>query len=652
MAEPDAPKREDEIDERISGSFDPATRAQLEELRNHQDAVTARQGMNLGTSSDDIKSQEESPTITGPWADKTTPQDQKSEPGGLKGFIATSKKRGPLGFIIALLISGAVGVSFLTPGLLLLHVTETITDKLNMQFSSLDIRTNRVLTKKISNQALSGVCTQPVTIRCKFNSLNDRQLEHLRSAGIDIELQENTTITGRHKPVSMKWRGEAIDPSDLNRMLRENPELRTAFKRAYNPKFASFADNIFAKAAERLKISKAAPFQPGITDEERAEAMKEATKEGMATESGGRKYIKNDDGDWVYEDDPDAKVDVTDSEAATHNSAVDSSTPLKSGIDEIGSSGEKRTGAVISAAQEALEHPERHFDAKQLTGVALGGLVAAPDAACSFYGLYREVSFGAKTIRSGQMARYAQTFLTVSSMIKAGEATPEDVSYLGNLLTKTVQETTTNDDGSSGTVTTKAATDSYGYRYAAYGDTGPLTASAAEFTAGGGLGGKMTGLANEIFSWLPGGNNQAQTKELCGVIKSPLGQAAAVVVSIGLVVFGGPIGWGALAGGVLVGGAMDLAVSAASTILTPILADMVAGILIDDTVFGEKAGDALVSGSGVIMSTVAGLGGNAPLTPEEAVAYTNTQNEVIAQYASVIRAPPLFAWEASGSAII
>src|SRR5690606_24440610 len=99
-----------------------------------------------------------------------------------------------------------------------------------------------------------------------------------------------------------------------------------------------------------------------------------------------------------------------------------------------------------------LSNPARSFDPKSLSA----GLIAAPDSACTLVGLFNAVSYGAKTIRSLQLARYAMVFLNSASAAKAGEITPEVATYIGDILTKTVTETLP--DGT--TETTKAATDS------------------------------------------------------------------------------------------------------------------------------------------------------------------------------------------------
>lgn len=659
-SEPEAPRREDEIDKRISESFEPGARDEFkrygssreDSLRDLQDFLAESEDgsstQKASVGQDDIWDQEKNPAG---WENKTTPRDapqQKAE--GIRGFFRVNKKKGPIGIIVTVLVGGVIGLSFLSSGLLLLHISETITDKMNMQFPSMQKRTNKILAKKILDQSTSGVCAGEVTVLCKYNTLNDRQLENFRRAGITVNLREDTTITGRHKPISMEFKGKTIEAANFEKLLREDPELRSAFLRAYNPKFAGFSDRVFAATARVLGINKAPTFKAGITNEERTETVKEKTKHGSSTGSTeGRRYAKNDKGEIVYEDDPNTRVtdsagnyidELTDADGnkivdetiEAHNNGLGNTSIIKEGIDGISTSEEKLTGKALAAAQDSLDN-NIELDAKSLAGGVLGGVAGASDAACSFYGMYRAVSFGAKTIRSVQMARYAMIFLNTASMIKSGDATPEDVSYLGDLLTKTVNEETTDETGVVTYTTTKAATDSYGYKYVAYGDTGPLTPSAAEFTAGGGLGGKMTGIANQILSVLPGDIGQKDVKRLCGVIKSPWGQAANLVISFGLIVFGGPVGWGALAATIGGGVVANIALSTAKTILTPILADMAAGILVDNSTFGEKAGDALISGSGVIMSTSARLGGNAPLKPEEAVAYTNIQQEVLAQYA-------------------
>lgn len=590
------------------------------QLKNDEAKAGLASG-NPGTD-DGIRGQEEQ----GGWTTKVEPRDQPSGKQTIGGFLKANRKKGPIAAILALLVGGVLGVSLLSPSFLLIHMAEIITDKMNLQLPSMERRSVKILSKKLSGEATSGFCTSRVTVRCKFSSLNDRQLQNFEKAGIKVVTGGNRTpITGRNKPVAFVFNEKTIDAASLTENLRADPKLRGALYTAYNPKFAGFSDKVWTAVASKLRITKKPLFTPGMTDEEKTTAIKDSTRNGRTIGEPGVKYVQKDDG--FYYDKDGNKVDTAIAEA--HNAGVDEASKI-TGVDTIGETGKKTTGPILKEADEALSKPSSAAGVVGKSAGRLIGVTAIPDSVCSFYAFTKAVSYGAKTIRAVQVARYAMVFLNLASMIKAGDAKPEDVSYAADILTKTVNEEVTDENGKTVTVTSKSATDSYGYRWAAYGDTGAPSISATEFLSGGGLGGKLDGTTDAILGYIGGKGN---ADSFCGKVKNPWVQAGSMLAGIGLLFFGGPIGWGVLASQAVQSVAITAAISVARSVLTPMLADMVAGVLVDDTTFGEKSGDAIVSGSGVIMSKLAGAGGNAPLKPEQAVAYTNIQNEVLAQYA-------------------
>ncbi len=61
------------------------------------------------------------------------------------------RKKGPLATIIALLFGGGIGFSALfSPGLLIVQMKEVMVDKFNTQLASMDVRTEKIITKKIT----------------------------------------------------------------------------------------------------------------------------------------------------------------------------------------------------------------------------------------------------------------------------------------------------------------------------------------------------------------------------------------------------------------------------------------------------------------------------------------------------------------------
>lgn len=621
--------------------------ARRKNLQDREESTGSASGTAGAINSDDIPTQEASPT----YKTNFKPQAPTQKNEGFIGFLKANKKKGPIGAIVGLLVLGAFGISFLTPGLLLIHITETITDRLDMQGPSLKIRTSKIYAKKLSNQALSGICTQVADIRCKFNSLNERQLKSLRAAGVEIEVEEGKTITGRYKVKSMSMNGEEINPVNLSTAIRENRNLRIAMDDAYSSDFARFADAKAKSVFDRLGLKKEPLVSGKSSDEERKKAQEDGVnKKNTVSEGEGDVYKpvdeNNQEGNWTNGTD-----EIPADEARVKNAeALGAKGELAKGIAEAQKGNIKLTDEVLDEAANVLKNGEGLSAADAAEGIgkkglgAIGILLAMPDQACNVYGMYKTVSNGAKLQRAGQLAVFAMDFLAMGSKIKAGDATPEEVGYLANQLTKTVALTTTDTSGKEVTTTSKPATDSYGYKYAAYGDDGPLTASAAGFVTGGsGFGnmGKTLSIANGLITGLidvAGGKKNVD--KACSVVKSPFGQAAIILGGIGISIaaiagtpftFGGTLA--ALAGGAAIGFGLSLGLSVAQNALTPMFIDMATGILINDTTFGEKAGDALISGSGYIMSTMAGAGGNAPLSPQDAVAYKNVQDQVLAQKA-------------------
>lgn len=609
-------KHQDDIDER------------RQDLKNRENNPNS--GVEQSDSGqDDIKSQEEAG-----FKNNFTGKDEPREKG-FRAFLKTQKKRGPLGVLIVLIFGGGfAAISFLTPGLLLLHVSETITDKLNMQNASLDIRTNKVLTKKISNQALNGACTQVVSIKCRFNSLNDRQLTKLRDAGITIELSGEQTITGRHKvsKVSFTKNGETIEikASDLNKIMRENPEVRAAFKSAYSSKLAGFADERAVNILAKLGITRNATFDSTVkNDEERAKKLEEITKKGELSGNTDL-YVVGEDG--KVRDRAGNEVDSDGNLLGSSDKGPMDAEGAAKFNEEARLRFSELTGGSpdrIKSGTLALEAAKDSLEGGGSIKSKLGSLAITelPNLACSVYAGSKAVALGAKTIRATQMAVFSYQFLKIASQIKAGDAKPEDVAFFATLLTKTVIKETI-ENGKKVKTTTKSATDSFGYKYVAYNEVGPPSLSATQFLAGGGLGGKLSGYITKVTGYI-GGRKNADT--VCKVLNNKWVGIASI--GLGIASFIGP-GWvlriGKEATEAVVSAALNEIVS---TTLPALLEDMVAGVLVDNQTFGEAAGDAIVSGAGSMMSTMAGAGGNAPLHPAQAVAYTNLQRQVIAQYA-------------------
>lgn len=614
-------RREDDIDSAYD--FTPGA----EDLRNAEgstddsyvqaglDQLDAYRDDPANASRNTVDSQEtDTSDGSGGWTVNRSPEGAK---GGSTGSNAVKilKKGGPAGILLSVLLGiGGLFSFFGGPGLLIVNLAEKMTEKFNHQLTSMDIRTNKIISAKIKNTT-TGVCT-PVKIKCKFASFSAKEIENFKRAGIEIIPDENVgkTLTGRTKASGFKYNGGAeIKAGDFASELKKNPGFAQAVRNGYNPKFAGMSDAIASKVFAKLKISKKSPLpDEAKNDEERLKAVEEQTKNGQsdpATKHAvGEKKDPNcqkDCATYTQDEINAEKASGTIGDEASKVDAEDSKSSSKA-LNELADKGPSVAGKLTSLVK--------------VSGIA--------DNACSVYGMMKAVSIAAKTIRMAQMARFAMVFLTTASMIKAGDAKPEDVAFLGTMLTTTF--TTTGSDGKK--KTTLPATDSFGYRYAAFGDKG-INEAATPFLAGGGLTGKLSGVTSAITSVI-GGPRSADTT--CKTLSNPFVQGASFLGGIALMIIPG----GQALSGAKIAGQLSLAALTftAEMLLPALLADIVAGKLVDKNTVGEPAGNAIAAGSGGMMSQLAISGGNAPLTKAQAKQMVAVNEEVKLSYAASDRA--------------
>ncbi len=559
----------------------------------------------LNTGSIDEQESNGSNVIPEPWANNVSgTTSDKPKSGGRFKF---AKKKGPLTAIILTLVGGGIGIGgLLSPSLLIVNLKEMMVNKFNTQLTSMDIRNNKILKSRILGNSSCGTI-----IKCKISTMSEYQVKRFAKSDITVNFDEEagTNLLGRKKIKSLSYDGNEITAAQLSNKLNTDVKFRSAVKKAYNPLFAGFADKIWNKTLFKFRITESGVKLTGATDEEKLkniqketknpsninDSLKQPTLEDL-DENGNKKYSGANDPNFTKD--------------------TNSYTQLKNAGSEI-----------VEGATEVLDTGVKSTTKMAANVVKITGIA---DDACVVYNSIRVVGFAAKTVRAVQLARYAMIFLTVADQIKAGgNPDPEDVSYLGSVLTtESVQKDfdgTVIKDG-SGNAITKSATDSYGYKYAAYGETGAMPSSATQFLAGAGLTGTLIGVTSSINSILDG-----SPKTVCKTLNNIFIQIGSAAVGIGLAVITGGISF-TVKMAVQIGS--GVAVAIALSYLPALLQDIVAGVVIDEGTVGELAGDAITSGSGTLMSNVASDGGNAPLTVTQAIAYDNLSKEIASQYAT------------------
>lgn len=579
----------------------------LENLESNPNEVSDQ-----STSAQDREESAEKPK-TADWVNNTSDKKQdQAQPNGRFSFI---KKKGPLTTIIITLVGGGLGIGgLLSPATLLVNLKETMVNKFNVQLTSMDIRTKKITISKMTG----GLCNSAIKVACKFSSITETQITRLEKAGIKVSYDDTTTgfSNNRHEVTKIEYNGNEIKATELANKLDTDPEFRLAVKKAYNPLFAGFYDNVWNKSLFYLDKKGLHLGGKDTTDTEKLAEIQKTTKEAAdIKESGIDVDVKDEAGDAVDEADVEAN-----GKTLINN--------IENGVGEVSETGTKAIKETADIAAEVaadVANGTKTAATKVASAFSLTGWI---DNACTAYGTIRAVGFAAKTVRAVQLASYAMQFFKVADMIKSGaNPSSEDVAYLGTILTTAVVSTKIV-NGIKQT-TSKTATDSFGYKYAAYGEVGAMPESATQFLTGSGFTGALTSIPAYINSVL--GGSPATT---CKFTQNVFFQIGSAAVSIALGIATGGVSLeatftvGTLAN--VVGGAV---VMIGLAMLPSMLQDILAGVIVDNTTVGELAGDAITSGASNMMGTLAKTGGNSPLSVEQAVAYSNLSKQVAQEYA-------------------
>ena len=604
-------KREDEIDERANEMFANHPDLQSGNLSNaeqragkanvqagiDQAEAFANDPANASRNQDALRDRE------GNQFNYKKDDSQESAPQSrMKWFKLKGKKYAPAGGIIGLIIGGIFGFGVLmSPSLAIVHLKEVFTEDLNDQASAMDIRTTHVFRAKLKNLGKSNsICVRGMpAVRCGLRGMSDRQIKNFEKAGIEVETGDKNSVTRKTSVKSLtftKSNGEKVKISnvkDINRMMIDKG-IRSQIRRAYNPLFYGTWDAAASKVMARFNQTKASHIT-GNTDEERNKSVDDSLS-GDKTNLDANSDKKPTDGE-------DATENKNNSD---YNATLDE---MQSAID--GSSGFKN---IFKGAVKGV------------------GILGVLDTACSVYNTSRMVEAGAKIIRARQLVAFAMIYMNLADKIKAGDATPEEVSYAGTKLTAIDTEATEvnetskkSDEKVANPYYGKSALDSEGAKAAFYNEAPNLTARAQQFMVGGAMVGTLSKVNDTILKVLHTDREGARKK--CKTVQNGFVRFGSFIIGGALAI--GSAGWSTAAS--ITG---SIAVSMALPILVSYLKDMVAGKTVDSNTEGVDAGNAIFSGAGKLFGDMGMARGMQPANEKSIAKYklatAETKSDMIA----------------------
>lgn len=210
--------------------------------------------------------------------------------------------------------------------------------------------------------------------------------------------------------------------------------------------------------------------------------------------------------------------------------------------------------------------------------------------ACSTYGISKIALGAAKLEASTRLARFAMPFLAIADEMKAagngGSPDIDTVSHLGTMLTKT--DTTGEKKG-------LAATDSQGYKIAAYGGEGALKDFSKSYLVGGNK--NLLRIENTLDGSAELLGGRENTRKTCRAVNS-YAATGAECAYLGETLIGPFI---CVVGQVIVGFVAGEVIGQLVEATMPLIVKAILGTDISSNLYGVDAGNALAAGAGVIM---------------------------------------------------
>ena len=570
--------------------------------------------------------------------------------GKLKSFFKSKGAMFTAG-IVAVGGSGLAGlISFITVGLIPIHVQEIITEKRNSPASSMEMRTDKVFKAKVK-----GINCK-TGFFCRLSKASDRNIKNLEKAGFKVEVKEGSNLFGKKTIISLthKETGEVINNNtkDLKRIMRTKPELRASIKQGFSGRFASFLDKIWDKIKNLFNLTKVRADNKGKDEQQLQEEANETANSQSKDTQKKPSSITETDTDEVDEN-GNKKKNKTDRSQANQGSELAEK--------EIKDLGKEQKGKKASS-----KFNSKGFSSK--LNKALNGIGAAA-VVCGLYTFGNIIYTALKSTKLQILIQFSLTFLSFASKIKAGHATPQEASMVGNSLMDIAStggngydkdKDNNKEDKKESTLfralkyladsSTKkdsvAATDSQGYKAMAYGDQiQSLNESAEPFSVGvikdfiGGFLNVIYGDGIKIFD-IP---LSTILKSFCAIVTSVAVGLAVTAATIAATCIG-TAGLGCVVTviiKVLLSAALGIAAGKmASYFLGDLIdkwvgqaASALVGDLVNKTTIGEDYGNAVMSGAGAVMAKNTLAGGGNILNASEATEFAMENEKIIAEHA-------------------
>lgn len=474
-------KNDDRTDERLN-PYEQSSRLLSEAEKNASDAVTdnndqsADEGESSPVSPTDLNDQENNQSATG---SNTMNWTGKGGAAAKKAGKAWIKRALPTLSIGGLIFGGAgLGLFYLSPGLLIVQVKEVFTNYNSSASRSASYRYRSLIKYTLGNEKVGKICTKnPANIRCKLGTFSETQKANMEKEGFTFKSDK---VGDRY--IIHETTFPSNDDGSPGKTVKNGNEFNKEMKRSVRS-----ASLVEKGSRFRSLIFNGARFTNGVLKDRFGKTKAGVKLSGTDDKSKQEDFTKKANGGGSEED----KANKITSEADKARTSEDG----------------RRTKLA-----DAVEKAGKSTKASKLAGgVAL---------ACGGYNIARAVVTGTKVVNGLEFAGFALMFFKIADQIKTeGNVDPADVAIFGAALTSVTAK---------GVKAGLSATDSQGYKVAAYGGESKLK----EFTRAYLLGGNtyLIKLDSYIKNIEDAVGGRATIRTTCGAANNPfvgVGLAAA-----------------------------------------------------------------------------------------------------------------------------
>lgn len=480
------------------------------------------------------------------------------------------KKTVPFLAILFFLVALTLGFLFLTPSLLINHFVQTLTERFNYQAPSLEARSNILLNNKWLDHS------QPSTYKIinEYRQISPNLVSKLEGEGFSITTENNqiSRVFFKNRPVSRE---------QFLHLLKTDLDINEAKNNSFNAKRVVFQDQVWQKNASNLNLS----------------------KKGFHKSTATAKQAIFDD--FKQQELEITKVPIDQIRFNTDNASNPNSQDSQTSNQGLLASLLENLRYINTKANDFFQKKQSpYYQSVDNLKFAEADFINN-QSACGLYQNSRFLQNYAKTYQANQQSQLALNLIIEAEKIKAGIATPESTSFYGDRLTKTF--TTTKKNGV--TIETKSATDSIGYKYAAFGDTPELNETSERYV----LGANPT-IAKTLKTI---DNNQNQCQKTTS-FKDILNNFFSNIIN-----FLNPFKINNQSLNNLLNSGKDRQITE-NTLAS------ITHMKVNPETAGEDLGNAITAGTSFFLGKNAAIGGNNILTKKQAVAYLQQQQDFIA----------------------